>query len=211
MDIEIFKKSILWILEETSPENPKELWELIAAIDMHERVLVTYEELITTLKTMISKDLITEIKPLHFYKTIKANEKGKLSQISEGDYEQAVAKFKERLKQEWEKEETYDVEVVRVKWITDKKINKQVKKFFIEDLKYMVEEALMYYPREIVGYDKGKHHISFWILSTEDIDAHEVYLTILPQVKDFINKHGGTCEIQVGNKGEEKKVHIIKN
>ena len=154
MDIKNFKKSILWILEETNPENPKELWELIAAIDMNERVLVTYEELITTLKTMISEGWINEIKPLHFYKTQKASERGQLSQISEGDYELAVAKFKDRLKQEWEKEETYDVEVVRVKWITDKKINKQVKNFFIEDLKYMVEEPLMYYPREIVGYDK---------------------------------------------------------
>jgi hypothetical protein len=211
LDIEIFKKSILWILQETSPENPKELWELIGAIDMNERVLISYEELITTLKTMISQGLINESKPLNFYKTKKVSERGNLSQISEDDYEKAVLKFKEWLKKEWEKEEIYDVEVVRIKWMTDKKINKKMKKTFVEDLKYEVEEPLIYYPREIVGYEKGKNYISFWILSTENIDAHEVYETILPQIKDFIQKQGGTCEIQVGNKGEEKKIHIIKN
>jgi hypothetical protein len=97
-----------------------------------------------------------------------------------------------------------------VKWIADEKINKKVKKCFIQDLVWKIEEELMYYPREIVGYDKGKHYISFWILSTEDVDAHEVYDIILPQVKDFIQKQGGTCEIQVGNKGDEKEIHIIK-
>ena len=177
---------------------------------MHERVLITYEELMATLKTMISEGIINESKPLHVYKTQDTSERGNLSQISEDEYEQAVAKFREWLKQEWEKEEIYDVEIIRVKWIPGEKINKRVKKFFTQDLKWEIEEPLMYYPREIVGYDKGKRHISFWILSTEEVDAHEVYDIILPQVKDFIQKHGGTCEIQVGNKGDEKKVHTIK-
>jgi hypothetical protein len=211
MDLDIFKKSILWILQGTSPENPKELWELIGAIDMHERVLVTYKELIATLKTLISEGIINESKTLHFYKTQDTSDRGHLSQISENEYEREVAKFREWLKQEWEKEEIFDVEIIRVKWLVDEKINKKMKKCFIEDLQYEVEEELMYYPREIVRNDKGKGHISFWILSTEDVDAHEVYDIILPKVKDFIQKRGGTCEIKVGNKGEEKKVYTIKD
>ena len=209
-DLEIFKKSILWILGGSNPENPKELWELIAAIDMNERILVSYEDLISTLETMITEGIINESEPLHFYISQNKDKGGQLTHISRSEYEQAVEKFKEWLKQEWEKEEIYDVEIVRVKWITDNKITKKIKKIFVEDLEYQIEEPLIYFPREIEGYDKGKNHISFWILSTEEVDAHEVYEIILPQIEDFIRVNGGYCEIQVGNKEEEKKVYTIK-
>ena len=59
-------------------------------------------------------------------------------------------------------------------------------------------------------FDKGKHHISFWILRANDIDAHKVYVVISPLIKDFIEKNGRKYEIRVGNKGEEKKVYIIE-
>jgi len=209
-ELEIFKKSILWILRGSNPENPKKLWELIAAIDMNERILVTYEELISTLETMITEGIINESEPLHFYKAQNKDKLGQLTHISRSDYEQAVEKFKEWLKQEWEKEEIYDVEIVRVKWITDNKITKKVKKIFVEDLQYEIEEPLIYFPREIEGYDKGKNDISFWILSTQEVDANQVYEIILPQIEKFIQLNGGCCEIQVGNKGEEKKVYTIK-
>jgi len=64
-----FEKEILWFLEESSPENPKELWELIYGIDAYQRVLVTYDELITNLKQMIF-DGIDQQKALEFYTSI---------------------------------------------------------------------------------------------------------------------------------------------
>ena len=210
-----FEKDILWVLENNKPEDPIELWQLISWIDFRQREIASYDELRTTIKTLILNGKMKEKTKLQYCKTQGNKTKGIFTEFSESEYEEAVKKYREWFDQELkrvekEEEEPMDIEIIRVTWKTEKKINKELKNCFVEDLEYEVEEELMYYPREIEGYDKGDHHISFWILSIDDVDAHEVYDIISPLIREFIEKNGGEIEIRVGNKGEEKKVYKVK-
>ncbi|MEJ2250962.1 MAG: hypothetical protein P8Y70_15860 [Candidatus Lokiarchaeota archaeon] len=210
-----FEKDILWVLENNKPEDPIELWELIAWIDFRQREVASYDELRTAIKTLILNGEMKEIAKLQYCKTQGNETRSIFTKFSESEYEEAVKKYREWFDQELkrvekEEEEPMDIEIIRVTWITDKKISKELKNCFIEDLERKVEEELIFYPREISVYDKEKRQISFRILSINNVDAHEVYDIISPLIKDFIEKNGGKCEIHVANKGEEKKIYFIE-
>jgi len=211
-----FEKDILWVLENNKPEDPIELWDLIAWIDFRQREVASYDELRTAIKTMILNGEMKEITKLQYCKAQGDEPRGIFTEFSESEYEEAVKKYREWFDQELkreekEDEEPMDIEIIRVTWTPDKNINKELKKCFVENLEYKVEEELMYYPREISVHEKGKSHISLLILSIDSTDAHEVYDTISPLIIDFIEVNGGKCEIRVGNKGEEKKVYSVEH
>jgi hypothetical protein len=210
-----FEKDILWVLENNKPEDPIELWQLISWIDFRQREIASYDELRTAIKTMILNGEMKEIAKLQYCKAQGNEPRETFTEFSESEYEEAVKKYREWFDQELkreekEEEEPMDIEIIRITWTPDKKINKELKKCFVENLEYKVEEELMYYPREISVYDKEKSQISLRILSIDNTDAHEVYHAIAPLLRDFIEENEGKCEIRVGNKGEKKKVYNVE-
>ena len=56
-----FEKEILLALEGSSPENPREMWELICEIDYRQREIPSYDEILTVIGTMIEKGEIREL------------------------------------------------------------------------------------------------------------------------------------------------------
>lgn len=208
-----FENDILWVLKNNKPEEPIELWQLISWIDFRQREVASYDELRTVVKTMILNGEMKELSKLQYCKAQGNEPRGIFTEFSESEYEDAVKKYREwfdqELKREEKEEELMDIEIIKVTWTPDKKITKELKKCFVENLEYKVEEELMYYPRELSVYDKGKSHISLRILSINSTDAHKVYDTISLLLRDFIEENGGICEILVGNKGEKKKVYTI--
>lgn len=201
-----FEKDILWVLEDSTPESPKELGELIAAIDIQQRVLITYDELITTLKKMVLEGKIKETKPMYYYKPQENNTGGIFSEISKFEYEKAVEKYKE-----WLNQEDNSDNIIVVEWNSEKKIDKEIFDIFRRELVSDIDKELINYPHIVQGYDNGEYFITCWIVSTKNIDAHEIYEVILPQLKKYIHKYGGNIEATVGGEEDDKKVYSIKN
>lgn len=201
----IFEEDILWALEESNPENPMELWELIYAIDYRQRVIASYDEIRTAIKTLIMNGDIKETTKLHYYKTQGKETKRLFTEFSESEYEKTVEKYREWFRQAEKEADTMPMElIIIVKLSSEYRKNKEL----LNKYQLLSDEFIqMGLP---IGISHGKNNLVIEITCVNTFDPQQVYQYTLPLIEDFVKNHGGTIEVTVGRDGEAKKVHVIK-
>lgn len=204
-----FEKEILLALEGSSPENPREMWELICEIDYRQREIPSYDEILTVIGTMIEKGEIRESRKLRYFKNQQKRIGESFTKFSESEYLEAVEKYREWIAEEWEQVDDTPMERIIVVELSSKDLENR--ELFTEFSSYLADSIV----QELIGIPVGvrnfRHNRAIEITSVESIDAQQVYEYVLPLIDDIVKKHGGTIKVTVGRKGTAKNVHVIQN
>lgn len=209
MVIAKFEKEILSALEGSSPENPKDMWELVCEIDYRQREIPSYDEILTVIETMIEKGEVTESRKLRYFKNQENIIGGSFTKFSEPEYLDAVEKCREWIAEEWERVDDIPMERIIVVELSSKDLENE--DLFTEFSSYLADSIV----QELMGIPIGIRHFkndrAIEITSVESVDAQQVYEYVLPLIDDIVKKYGGTIEVTVGRKGTSKIVHVIQN
>ncbi len=203
------ENEILLALEGSSPESPKELWELVYEIDYRQREIPSYDEILTVIETMIENGDIKETKKLRYFKTQENKTKGPFTRFSESEYLDAVEKYREWVAEEWERADDIPMERIIVIELSSKDLENE--ELFTEFSSYLADSIV----QELIGIPIGIRHFksnrAIEITSVENVDANQVYEYVLPLIDDIVKKHGGTIKVTVGRKGTSKSVYVLQD